>query len=245
MNCEDLKELYELYALGLAESPEKEEIEAHLARGCEACARGLKEAQAINTLLMATSPTVAPPRRLKRRVMASIGVEHSGWGWAAGLASACLLVIALWLGVQERQRASELADARRNLLQVRAQRDQLRQAMNFLNQPETRQVGFGKRQAAPPHGNVFVNPRSGVLLIASNLPALAPGKTYEMWILPKGGSPRPAGLFQSDAAGAGVNIMSGPVDPSSMNAVAVTVEPESGSPAPTSQPIIVAPMGGS
>lgn len=244
MKCEELQELFELYALGLAESPEKEEIEAHLARGCEACHRSLKEALAMNTMLLATPDDTAPPRRLKRRVMASIGVERSGWGWAAGLAAACLLLIALWLGVQERQRGTELADARSNLLQIRAQRDQLRQAMSFLNQPETRQVGFGKGQPAPPRGNVFVNPSRGVLLIASNLPTLAPGKTFEMWVIPKGGAPRPAGLFQSDASGSGLNMMPGPVDLSTMDAVAVTVEPESGSPAPTTQPIIAAPMSG-
>ena len=236
--------MYELYALGLAEGVEKEEIEAHLGRGCETCQQSLKEALAMNTMLLATSTDVAPPRRLKRRVLASVGIEHSGWGWAAGLAAACMLVIALWLGVQERQRGAELADARRTLLQVRAQRDQLRQAMNFLNQPETRQVGFGKGQAAPPRGNVFVNPQGGVLLIASNLPALAPGKIYEMWVIPKGGAPRPAGLFPSDATGGGVNILSGPVDLSTLGAVAVTVEPSTGSPAPTSQPIIVAAMTG-
>lgn len=244
MMCEELKDMYELYALGLAEDPEKEEIEAHLERGCETCQRNLREALALNAMLMATSTDAAPPRRLKRRVLASVGVKHSGWGWAAGLAAACLLLIALWLGVEERQRAAELADARRTLLQIRAQRDQLRQAMNFLNQPETRQVGFGQGQPAPPRGNVFVNPSSGVLLIASNLPALAPRKIYEMWVIPKGGSPRPAGLFQPDASGGGVNIMSGPVELSALGAVAVTIEPEAGSRAPTSQPIIVAPMPG-
>jgi anti-sigma-K factor RskA len=244
MTCQELEDIYALYALGVAESPEKEEMEAHLSRGCETCRRNLKEAMAMNTLLLAASADAAPPRRLKRRVMASVGVEHSGWGWAAGLAAACLLLIALWLGGQERERATQLADARRNLLQIRSQRDQLRQAMNFLNQPETRQVGFGKGQAAPPRGNVFVNPQSGVLLIASNLPQLAPGKVYEMWVIPKGGAPRPAGLFQPDTSGGGVNIMSGPVDLSALGAVAVTVEPEAGSPAPTSPIIIAAPMTG-
>ncbi len=113
----------------------------------------------MNTMLLATPANAALPRRLKRRVMASIGVERPGWGWAAGLAAACLLLIALWLGTQERERAAELADARSSLMQVRGERDQLRQAMSFLNQPETRQVGFGKGQAVPPRGNVFVNPK--------------------------------------------------------------------------------------
>lgn len=38
-----------------------------------------------------------------------------------------------------------------------------------------------------------------VLLIASDLAAAGQGKTYEMWVIPKGGAARPTGLFQSDS----------------------------------------------
>jgi anti-sigma-K factor RskA len=53
-----------------------------------------------------------------------------------------------------------------------------------------------------------------------------------MWVIPKGGTPRPAGLFQSGPQGTALHILPGTVDPNVT--VAVTVEPESGSPAPTS-----------
>jgi anti-sigma-K factor RskA len=76
-------------------------------------------------------------------------------------------------------------------------------------------------------------------LIASNLPPLAPGKAYEMWTIPKGGSPRPAGVFQSDPQGSALHIFSGPVDTSTLETVAVTVEPESGSATPT-MPLVFA-----
>jgi hypothetical protein len=243
MNCEELKDLYELYALGVLDGEEKDEADAHLARGCETCRKSLNDALAINTILLASSPSVAPPRRLKHRVMASVGVERSGWGWAAALAAACMLVVALWLSVQERHRATELADARRTLMQISAQRDSMQQALNFLNQPETQQVGFGKGQPAPPRGNVFVNPRSGVLLISSNLPRLDPGKVFEMWLIPKGGAPRPAGLFQPTAPGSAYHMLPGPVDVSTLGVVAVTVEPEAGSAAPTTTPIIAVQVG--
>ncbi len=245
MTCDELKDLYELYALGLAEGEEKAEMDAHLGRGCPTCVKSLNDALAVNALLLSSSPEIAPPARLKRRVLAAVGVEHSGWSWVAVLAAACMFAIALWLGVQERRRTSELADARRTIIQMSAQRDRVEQALSFLNQPETRQVSFGRGQPAPPRGNVFVNPRSGVLLIASNLPRLSAGKTYEMWVIPKGGAPRPAGVFESDASGTALHILSGPVDPTTLGAVAVTVESESGSPAPTTAPIIAAPIAGS
>jgi hypothetical protein len=244
MRCEELKELVELYSLGLAEGEEKAEIDEHLARGCETCQKNLRGALAMNSALLTLVPNVAPPRRLKRRIMASIGVERSRWGWAAALAAGCMLVVALWLSVEERQRASELADARRTLLGVTAQRDRLQQALSFLDDPATLPVSFGKGQPAPPRGNVFVHPRLGVLLIASNLPPATSGRIYEMWLIPKGGAPRPAGLFQSEPAGTALHMLSGPVDTSTLGAIAVTLEPESGSPAPTTTAIIVAPVAG-
>ena len=238
MTCEELKDLYELYALGVLEGEERAEADAHLARGCEVCKQSLNEALVINTMLL-SSTSATPSRRLKRRVMASVGVERTGWGWAAALAAACMLVVALWLSVQERHRAGELADARRSLMQISAQRDTMLQALSFLNQPETQQVGFSKG----PRGNVFVNPRSGVLLISANLPPLDPGKTFEMWLIPKGGAPRPAGLFQPAAPGSAFHLLPGPVDVSTLAVVAVTVEPEAGSVSPTTTPIIAVPVG--
>jgi hypothetical protein len=240
MSCEELRDSYELYALGLVAGEEKVEMDAHLSRGCENCKKALGEALAINALLLSLPAEGAPPARLKRRLLASIGVQRASWGWVPALAGVLMLAVAVWLGFEERQRESELAAARQLIRQVSDQRDRMLQAFAFLNQPETQQVGFGKGQPAPPRGNVFVNPRSGVLLMASNLPPLTAGKTYEMWVIPKSGAPRPAGLFQSTEAGTAFHILSGPVDVATLGAVAVTVEPESGSPAPTSTPIIAA-----
>jgi anti-sigma-K factor RskA len=244
MNCEELKEMYELYALGLAELEERDEIAAHLARGCDACRRGVDRALALNTMLLATVEDSKPPARLKRRIMASIGAKRRNWTWAGVLAAACMLAIAVWLGAQERERARELADARRQLLEITADRDSMASALRMLEQPDTLRVGFGKGQPAPPHGNVFVNGRDGVLLIAANLPPLSQGRMFEMWLIPKGGAPRPAGMFQPTASGLGFNLMSGPVDVSALGAIAVTIEPEAGSPAPTSTPIFAVPVAG-
>jgi anti-sigma-K factor RskA len=242
MNCEDLKDAMELYALGLSEQEERSEIEAHLTRGCETCRKNLGGALTLNAMMLASVPPVSPRSRLRRRIRAGFGLQPAGWGWLGALAAALMLLVAVWLSIQERRRSSELAETRQNLIRVTSERDQLEQAFSFLNQPGTRQVNFGGAQPQPPRGNVFVNGRLGVLLIAGNLPQLAPGRTYEMWVIPKGGTPRPAGLFQSAANGSAVHLLSGPVDVASIGAVAVSVEPETGSQAPTTTPIIVAAL---
>src|SRR6266700_1156763 len=226
MTCHELQEMFELYALGVLEGEERSEIDAHLARGCENCSQELASALAINAGVLSFVPEEAPPGR--------------GWVWA--LSTAMALLVALWLGTQERQRTAELADARRTLLQVSSERDRLTLAMQFLSDPQTQPASFGRGQTAPPRGYVFLHPQLGVLLVASNLPAAGAGKIYEMWVIPKGGAPRPAGLFQSDGARA-FHILNGPVDLAMIGTVAVTIEPAAGSSAPTMPIIIAAPVG--
>lgn len=243
LSCEELQDRLELYALGLLEEEERTGVDAHLARGCETCRKNLREAMTVNALMLGSAPPATPPARLKHRILAGFGVARPGWGWLGGLAAACMLIVALWLSVQERRRESELAEARRDLIQAATQRDRLIQAIGFLNQPETRQVNFGQGAVQPPRGNVFVNSRLGVLLIASNLPPLPSGRAYEMWVIYKGSAPRPAGLFQGAGQGSSaLNILAGPIDTQSLAVVAVTEEPEAGSPQPTSKPIIAASL---
>jgi hypothetical protein len=243
MTCQELQEMFEFYALGALEPTEKGEIETHLASGCENCSHALSAALALNAGVFTLAPSVKPPRRLKRRVLTSVGVHYPGWGWVWALGAVCLLLVTAWLGVEERNRTYELADARRALLESNGERDRLTQALQFLSDPQTRPASFGRGQTAPPRGYVFLHPQMGVLLIASNLPAAGPGKTYEMWVIPKGGTPQPAGLFQSDGMRA-LHILSGPVDVAAIGTVAVTIEPAAGSATPT-MPIVIAAAVGS
>ena len=236
MTCEERQELLELYTLGALEAGDREEIDQHLAAGCERCTRKLKEALALNSMVLAQAPEVAPPARLKRRVLASVGVEHRGWGWTAALAAAGMLVIALWISVEEQRKDRELNDTRKTLATAN-------QALAIRDAPDAVRVAFGSGESAP-QGNVYVQARRGVLLMSSNLPQLPAGKTYEMWMIPKGASPvaQPAGLFRPDPSGSAMHVQAGPVDIATLGTVAVTVEPEAGSSAPTTTPVIVAPL---
>jgi anti-sigma-K factor RskA len=241
--CEDLRDSFELYSLGLLDDSEDVlQIEAHLARGCEACTAHMKEAFAVKALMMSHAPEVVPPTRLKRRVMSAVGVQPMGWTWFATAAAAAMLMLALWFNFESRTRQAELAQAQRTLNETVAERDRLDQAFRFLEQPETRQVNFGSGQTNPPRGNVYIHSKLGVLLIAQNLPELPAGKVYEMWLVPKNGNPKPAGLFQSTASGTAVHTLSQLVDVSDIAAVAVTVEPAVGSTTPTMPLVIAAPI---
>jgi anti-sigma-K factor RskA len=244
MSHEELADLYELYALGVLDREESAEIEEHLARACPECGQGLRRALGLNAFLATAAEPAEPPKRLRRRIRASVGPRPLGRGFFFGawaFASACLIILLAISAVDNRRRGEELSDARNQLRRVGAQLATVQAALQLLNQPETRQVVFGAGQPQPPRGRVFVNVRQGVLLLASNLPPAAAGRTYEMWLIPKGGAPKPAGLFQSDADGNALYVLNGPVDPAT-SVVAVTDEPAAGSAAPTTKPIIVAAL---
>jgi len=241
MTCDELRDSYELYALGIADDTERGEIRAHLDRDCPNCVPGVRSGRELMTLIGATVPAVDPPARLRQRVLAIAGAPATSRGyWSAVWAAvaAVALIAAVLFNSREQRASAELA---RLQSQARAQATELarlNEAFAILNQPDAKQVVFGGATPQPPRGRVFLDPKRGVLLIASNLPPAPAGKAYEMWIIPKGNKPVPAGLFQSAADGTAINVQPGPVDVTST--VAVTLEPEAGVPAPTSTPIIAA-----
>ena len=71
MNCAELQDFYELYALGVLDGGEKAEIDEHLGRGCETCRRGLADAAALNSVVLSLTPVERPSRRLRHRLLAS------------------------------------------------------------------------------------------------------------------------------------------------------------------------------
>ncbi|MGD0295539.1 MAG: anti-sigma factor [Bryobacteraceae bacterium] len=244
MNCDELREHYDLYALDIAEEPERGEIRVHLNRGCEVCMAQVKRSLGTAAMIGASAPAAEPSAQLRTRILASVGLEdrRAGWfpGWVSALAIAALCVVAVYLGFTGQQYAQTAARLRSQMREQAAQIAGLTEAFAILSGPNTTETSFGGAQPRPPQGKVFLNPARGVLLIASNLPPAPASKIYEMWIIPKGAKPVPAGLFQSQASGSAMHVHAGAVDMASTAAVAVTVENEAGADQPTTQPLIVA-----
>lgn len=77
-------------------------------------------------------------------------------------------------------------------------------------------------------------------MVFEGLPELDADEAYALWYITDG-EPTPAGLFTVDAAGDGqvVQVLDGAFEAGTI--VGVTVEPASGSPAPTTTPIVAIP----
>jgi anti-sigma-K factor RskA len=231
MTCEELRDEYGAYALGIAEDPERAGIAEHLARNCPECVRGVRGAMATATALSDTVPSVEPPSHLRSRVIGMVEREKkpSFFGlvlpWAVSAAMAIVLAAVV---ISTRRPNPDTA--------------KLEQALAILNDPAAREVTFGET-AKPSRGRLFVSGRNGVVFIASSLPMIEANKTFQLWVIPAKGNPVPAGTFRGDADSTAVYVRPGPVQPDAA-ALAVTVEPEGGSPQPTTTPFLVMKLSG-
>jgi Anti-sigma-K factor rskA len=225
MTCDELRDEYEAFALGIAEDPQLAGIIEHLSDQCPNCTHGVRDAAAVVAAMASLGHQTQPPKALRRRVLAMVDAPGARGRFGVWLPWGLAVTLALVL-------ASVIVPARRQS----ASASRLEQALSVLNDPSAREVSFGE-SAHPARGRFFVSPRRGIVLIASSLPPLAADRTFQMWVLPQSGNPIPAGTFRGEREGTAVFVHPGPVQ--SVAALAVTVEPSGGSPQPTTTPFIV------
>ncbi len=96
----------------------------------------------------------------------------------------------------------------------------------------------GSGLASKSGAEVLLMDKDRAVLVADDLPPAPDGEVYETWII-RDGVPEPAGLFEPSDGNA-ASPVKGSVE--GAEAVAVTLEPDGGSPMPTSDPLLVAPL---
>lgn len=243
MNCNELRDHYELYAIGAAEEPERGEIRAHLDRHCEVCMEAMRRARETAALIGSAAAPAAPSPQLRRRILAAAGYEQRGFGWAPALAAALAfsLIACVYFVGRERDVNRELVRVTGISRQQNITLTRFNEVFTIINGADTRITNFGADNATPPSGKIFVSPSQGVVLLAGHLPQPPSGKAYQMWIIPKDGKPLPAGVFESNRDGNALHVQRGPVDPNA-DLLAVTVENAAGASAPTTSPLFAAPI---
>lgn len=90
---------------------------------------------------------------------------------------------------------------------------------------------------SPDHTGTIVMSRSQgqAIFVASDLPDLPSDKVYEAWAIKGSDAPVPAGTFSPDGTPALVQL---PADSFAADTMAITVEPDGGSDAPTSDAVV-------
>jgi len=148
---------------------------------------------------------------------------------------------------------AQLDDTRATLEQLKASvqrtRENLRQTsetlrltterVQMMQSPGVQMVSLQGTEAQPQAKAraYYDSSNSRVEFYATDMRPAAPGKAYELWLIPKTGAPMPAGMFTADKASRGV-ALAVPSTKEQVVAFAVTQEPALGSATPT-MPILV------
>jgi anti-sigma-K factor RskA len=240
-----------LHALGVLQGEERAALEKHL-DGCSSCRRELEQLRGDTALLALSTAGPTPPRRARQRLLEAVAREprrvtsarRSWWTlvpWATAAALAIGLVV-LWLQNSDLQ--LRVAGLQRQSVQQQAELLLDREVVSTLTATDALRVTLVAAKTPPqPQGRaIYVRDRSSLIFLASNLQALPAQKVYELWLIPTSGAPIPAGVFKPDALG-NATVINPPLPPGvQAKAFAITVEPESGSAAPT-MPIVMIGAG--
>ncbi|HEX8927984.1 MAG TPA: anti-sigma factor [Actinomycetota bacterium] len=243
----DLHSLSGAYALDALEpGAEHDRFTRHLSR-CPSCAGEVRGFREVGTALAfaAADPSTGPPAGLRERVLAAAArtrqlppevgtharTRRQGlpWvPWLSGVVATASIVVAVLFGFAQ-------AHTRDELNQVRAEN----QAISLLlSAPRAKLLTH-----VVTHGGVatvvLAADRHELAVVTTGLPALPPGKVYQLWLI---GKPKivSAGLLPPAKNGQTPAVLATGVVKG--DTLGLTVEPAGGSAQPTTAPILALPL---
>ena len=168
------------------------------------------------------------------------------WAWAGVAALLVATVVSTW---EARRELAELRKLHEQFARVEKERkalveqiEQARRTETILLDPASRQVALATKSADLPGVRAYWNAQLGIVLTAAKVPAPRANRTLQLWLVPKGAGAKPisAGIFRPDAAGnLALLVVNPPAAVADTAALAISDEPEGGSPQPTTTPIWV------
>ena len=264
MKRDEAQDLIAAYALGALSPREMERVEGHVER-CAQCAGELREAMEAAGVLALAVPQQEPPPLLRARIMHQVRSERRpekapfwrlprGWRLAAagvvGVGLAALLGTTLFLSL----RVSDLQDQSQELEQMalaqEEESDRLavavdeQRALGYLMTIPNKIVYTSKDSPMIPtaRGMVMATPdKRWGFLVSEGLEALPEGQGYQVWWITNDRRIS-AGLFTADEFG-WAQLLLDPLHPEGkIMGIGITVEPDTGSSAPTTPDVLVVEM---
>jgi anti-sigma-K factor RskA len=235
MTHEEIQQLAALDAISAASPEEVAELRRHLAT-CDDCRRVADEMNESAALLALSVDPVAPPAEVKQEILRHVGrasARPPTLQWWMAAAAALFLVLWLWSSSQTRAAREEIA-------RLKADREKLSSIVAVMSSSKVMHLA-GQEIAPRSSANVFLDPaQRRAFVFLHNLPPNPGDKSYQLWVIRADQvKPQSAGVFTVDANGnASLVVQNLPVD-TNIKALAVTLEPRGGVPAPTGQKYLV------
>ena len=253
---EELTLLAPAYALGALDADERRAFEAHLST-CQTCTAEVRSLARITAGLAQTPTQVSPRPELRDRVLTAVGASaaaHRRSQAAPGtrqtpavaiwLPLAATLVLAAgfamyaWdqrnqvraLTAQLEESSTGLRASEQALVEVKRVALEAETAIGVLMAPDLVRIDLKGQAGAPQSsGRAMWSRQRGMVFSGMNLPPLPSDRVYQVWVITDQGTPVSAGLLAADGSG----VFMTPIDIAPPKAVAVSLEPAGGVPAPT------------
>jgi anti-sigma-K factor RskA len=239
------------YVLGALTPAERRLFEVHLA-DCVRCAAEVRELALVPAALAHLAPAAEPAPAVRAGLLAAVSSRsRRSASWLAAAASVALAVALGGYAAQLRGRVTGLesrlrdatlrADAsERQVADARRTAFETQSAVAVLSAPDLARIDLAGQPAAPgATGRAFWSRSHGLVFTALNLPPPPPGRAYQLWVLTAQPAPISAGMLRPDASGRVNARFDTPQDLPRPVAMAVTLEPEGGVPAPTGDKYLV------
>jgi anti-sigma-K factor RskA len=258
-------ELIEAYALGSLDQEEQFALEAHLAAGCAECASALGEARWLVSQLAYLAPEAQPSDMLRGRLLETIRAEANTRNTKAQT-SAATIPFWMWAAV-----AAVVLFALYNFREAQSMREAIRRTQAALDEQvelqkkSAQELAMARREALiltdlrskkinMPAGNTSLpelhatwHAALGIVISGEKLPVPTGTRTLQLWLIPKAADakPIPSLTVRPDSDGKFHLLVENPPDTQvETKALAITEEPEGGSPQPTTTPIWVGAVAG-
>lgn len=205
-------------------------------------------------------PQVDPPHELRARLLRVVSSTSPTSNFTSPrpvawwLATAASLALVAGLTIYTAQLRTRITDLESELRDTRARADAAQQqmvdaqraatgaqtAVAILTAPDVARVDLAGQQPVSPSASAraFWSRSRGMVFNASNLPPLPAGRTYQLWVV-TAQAPISAGLLTPDTQGSVSEVFNTPPDIPQPIAMAVTIEPAGGVPAPTGDKYLV------
>ena len=253
---EAMLESVALYALGVLPRDEAAFVVAFIANDDEA----RREYEDLRAAADAIAHTAQEPvdsatsARMKERLLARVRSDaaagtvvprrispaYPAWLWGTGLAAAAAIVFSLVTVVSDVNVRADLATTQRRAANLQTQLAQNERSSARDRQTLADLVAPDAKRYQVADGSVVLR-QNRLYFALTKLPPPPKGHVYQAWTAPKGSTVMSPGPTFVPNPG-GVTVVPLPVDATRVGVVAVSVEPEGGSKAPTSTPTFVRPL---
>jgi anti-sigma factor RsiW len=272
MNCSEVRDRAEVYAVGGLPAEAAREVASHIA-ACPGCRLAVSHAQKVAGLLRLGVPEVEYPPSLGARLMESAhraaseaagsrshwagpsrGLRqgwlakpsgHPRWRAGAGLAAAVLIIgINGWLALQLAALRGEVRQAEELLAENRQTTQTASEVLAKTAASGGAVARLEGTEAAPGAlGTLYYSPGGyEAVFMVQGLPRLSPGEVYQLWLL-RGGQRTSGGTFYpAEDGGRRLLIVRSPLPFTTFDSIGITNEPQGGSPQPRGQRHMSGPL---